>query len=144
MRMITLQSRLIQRNCLQGSGRIADRIITPLEQNDLRQKQFVSDAGHELKTPLSVISTNAELLQRQSGDSEWLSNIRYETDRMSTLVKQLLSSSIQVRLATASRAIRMLRPPMLPRAISMLPAATEESKVPFLTAHTQVMLRAVL
>lgn len=78
---------------MQGSGRIADRIITPLEQNDLRQKQFVSDAGHELKAPLSVISTNAELLQRQSGDSEWLSNIRYETDRMSTLVKQLLDLS---------------------------------------------------
>jgi len=76
-----------------ASKRIADRIITPLEQNDLRQKQFVSDAGHELKTPLSVISTNAELLQRQSGDSEWLSNIRYETDRMSTLVRQLLNLS---------------------------------------------------
>jgi len=76
-----------------ASKRIAARIITPLEQNDLRQKQFVSDAGHELKTPLSVISTNAELLQRQSGDSEWLSNIRYETDRMSTLVRQLLDLS---------------------------------------------------
>ena len=75
------------------SKRIADRIITPLEQNDIRQKQFVSDAGHELKTPLSVISTNAELLQRQSGDSEWLSNIRYETDRMSALVRQLLDLS---------------------------------------------------
>ena len=76
-----------------ASKHIADRIITPLEQNDIRQKQFVSDAGHELKTPLSVINANAELLQRQSGDNEWLSNIRYETDRMSTLVKQLLDLS---------------------------------------------------
>ena len=73
--------------------RISGRIITPLEQNDIRQKQFVSDAGHELKTPLSVINANAELLQRQSGDNEWLSNIRYETDRMSTLVRQLLDLS---------------------------------------------------
>ncbi|MBP5580768.1 MAG: GHKL domain-containing protein, partial [Ruminococcus sp.] len=75
------------------SMRIADRIITPLEQNDMRQKQFVSDAGHELKTPISVISANAELLHRQSGESEWLSNIRYETDRMSSLVRQLLDLS---------------------------------------------------
>ncbi|MBR6045706.1 MAG: GHKL domain-containing protein [Ruminococcus sp.] len=75
------------------SMRIADRIITPLEQNDMRQKQFVSDAGHELKTPISVISANAELLHRQSGESEWLSNICYETDRMSSLVRQLLDLS---------------------------------------------------
>ena len=69
---------------------IARRIVRPLEENDRRQKRFISDAGHELKTPIAVISANSELLRRQTGDSEWLSNIEYENERMSELVKQLL------------------------------------------------------
>lgn len=69
---------------------IARRIVRPLEENDKRQKRFVSDAGHELKTPIAVISANSELLRRESGDSEWLDNIDYENGRMSDLVKQLL------------------------------------------------------
>ena len=69
---------------------IARRIVRPLEENDRQQKRFVSDAGHELKTPIAVISANSELLRRQGGDSEWLDNIDYENERMSELVKQLL------------------------------------------------------
>ncbi len=69
---------------------IARRIVKPLEENDKRQKRFISDAGHELKTPIAVISANSELLKRQIGENEWLSNIDYENERMSELVKQLL------------------------------------------------------
>ena len=69
---------------------IARRIVRPLEENDQRQKRFISDAGHELKTPIAVISTNSELLKRQIGENEWLSNIDYENERMSDLVRQLL------------------------------------------------------
>jgi len=72
---------------------LARMIVKPLEENDRRQKQFISDAGHELKTPVSVISTNTELLGRQIGENEWLSNIRYENERMGTLIKQLLDLS---------------------------------------------------
>ena len=72
---------------------LARRIVRPLEENDKRQKRFVSDAGHELKTPIAVISANSELLRRQNGGSEWLDNIDYENERMSELVKQLLSLS---------------------------------------------------
>ena len=72
---------------------IARRIVKPLEENDKRQKRFVSDAGHELKTPIAVISANSELLKRDVGENEWLSNIDYENERMSDLVKQLLSLS---------------------------------------------------
>ena len=72
---------------------IARRIVRPLEENDRRQKSFVSDAGHELKTPIAVISANSELLKRQLGDNEWLANIDYENGRMSDLVKQLLALS---------------------------------------------------
>ncbi|MCR5482280.1 MAG: HAMP domain-containing histidine kinase [Clostridia bacterium] len=72
---------------------LSKKIIRPLEENDRRQKQFISDASHELKTPVAVIATNAEMLTRESGDSEWLSNIRYENERMGDLVRQLLELS---------------------------------------------------
>ena len=72
---------------------LSGRIIRPLEENDQKQKQFISDASHELKTPVAVISTNAELLSREIGENEWLSNIVYENDRMGGLVRQLLDLS---------------------------------------------------
>ena len=60
---------------------LSKRIIRPLEENDQKQKQFISDASHELKTPVAVIDTNAELLAREIGENEWLANIRYENER---------------------------------------------------------------
>ena len=72
---------------------LSKRIIQPLEENDKKQKQFISDASHELKTPVAVIDTNAELLAREIGENEWLGNIRYENERMGGLVKQLLDLS---------------------------------------------------
>lgn len=69
---------------------IARRIVQPLEDSYQRQKQFISDAGHELKTPVSVVSANAELLAREIGENQWLSNIQYENERMGMLVIQLL------------------------------------------------------
>ena len=69
---------------------LARRIVSPLEESFKKQKQFISDAGHELKTPVSVVSTNAELLSREIGENRWLSNIQYENERMGSLVKQLL------------------------------------------------------
>ena len=69
---------------------LARMIIRPLEENHIKQKQFISDAGHELKTPISVVSANAELLAREIGENQWLANIQYENERMGALVTQLL------------------------------------------------------
>lgn len=69
---------------------LAKKIVNPLEESYHKQKQFISDAGHELKTPISVVSANAELLSREIGDNSWLSNIQYENERMGKLVSQLL------------------------------------------------------
>lgn len=69
---------------------LARKIVRPLEESYQKQKQFISDAGHELKTPVSVVSANAELLNRQLGENQWLANIQYENERMGSLVKQLL------------------------------------------------------
>ncbi len=69
---------------------LARKIVHPLEESYQKQKQFISDAGHELKTPVSVVSANAELLSREIGDNQWLQNIQYENERMGMLVCQLL------------------------------------------------------
>ena len=69
---------------------LARKIVAPLEESYQKQKQFISDAGHELKTPVSVVSANAELLSRELGDNQWLRNIQYENERMGLLVGQLL------------------------------------------------------
>lgn len=69
---------------------LAKRIVSPLEESYEKQKQFISDAGHELKTPVSVVGANAEILEREIGNNKWLENIKYENGRMGALVKQLL------------------------------------------------------
>lgn len=69
---------------------LAKKIVQPLEESYKKQKQFISDAGHELKTPVSVVNANAEMLRREIGENQWLENIRYENERMGLLVGQLL------------------------------------------------------
>jgi len=68
----------------------AGRFVRPVREGYERQKQFISDAGHELKTPVSTISANAELLSREIGGNAWLDNIRYENRRMSDMIRQML------------------------------------------------------
>ncbi len=66
-------------------------LVKPLEKNEREQRRFLSDAGHELKTPVSVIATNAELLQREIGENRWLDNIIAENGRSGELVRNLLT-----------------------------------------------------
>lgn len=70
--------------------RMANRLIDPLDESDRKQKQFISDAGHELKTPVAAIQANADLLEQEIGVNRWLENIRYEGERMTALTGQLL------------------------------------------------------
>ncbi|KRE97711.1 histidine kinase [Paenibacillus sp. Soil766] len=73
----------------------ANRSITPVREAFQKQKQFIADASHELKTPLAVINTNADVLLANSEDtiesqSKWLHRIKSETERMKTLTNDLL------------------------------------------------------
>lgn len=56
-----------------------------------KQKQFIADASHELKTPLTIITTNAEVLRGSLPDNKWLFHILEQTERMKVLINDLLS-----------------------------------------------------
>ena len=78
------------------------RMVQPVEDAFTRQKQFVSDASHELKTPLAVISANAEVLEQEIGENEYLGYIRSEVHRTDTLVNNLLTLARMDRGAEAA------------------------------------------
>ena len=72
---------------------LSRRAIAPIAENIVRQKQFVTNAGHELKTPLAIIMANTEALELFNGETKWTRNIRAQTIRLSGLMQNLLTLS---------------------------------------------------
>lgn len=72
------------------ASRFSSRAIRPMAENAARQKQFITDAGHELKTPLTVISANMDVLALEQGDSEWIRSTRKQVANMRDLVGELI------------------------------------------------------
>ena len=69
------------------------RITKPVEESIQKQRQFITDAGHELKTPITIIKANNEVLQMQNGSNQWTQSIENQTRRLSSLVQSLLELS---------------------------------------------------
>ena len=76
------------------------RAIRPFAENLERQRQFVTDASHELKTPLSILSADLDLLSDSCGESRWLGSARTQIARLDKLIRNL------VELARAEETIR--------------------------------------
>ena len=70
---------------------ITDWIIIPVKKSFENQKQFITDASHELKTPLSVIIASSEALEENPKELKWINNIKNESNRMNLLITDLLS-----------------------------------------------------
>lgn len=73
--------------------KISNRALKPVKNSIEKQKQFITDAGHELKTPLAIISADADVLEICEGESEWITSIKDQTQRLSVLVKNLVELS---------------------------------------------------
>ena len=69
------------------------RAVKPIAESYEKQKQFITDANHELKTPLTLILANVEIAEGELGKNEWLDDIRSEGNRMTELVNQLVALS---------------------------------------------------
>ncbi len=73
---------------------ISGKAVRPIEEAGEKQKRFISDAGHEIKTPLSIIRADADVLGMELGeDNEWISDIVKQTERLTLLTNDLISLS---------------------------------------------------
>ena len=68
-------------------------VVKPLVDNHTKQKQFITAASHELKTPLTVISTNAQLLGSEIGQNDWLDGIEKQVIRLTQMTHGLVALS---------------------------------------------------
>ena len=67
------------------------RVIEPFIRNYERQRRFITNAGHELKTPLAIISANNELVEMMNGESEWTRSTNDQVERMTGLINSLVA-----------------------------------------------------
>ena len=70
---------------------LSKKAIRPIAENMEKQKQFITNAGHEIKTPLSIIMSNTDAMELINGENKWSKNIREQTVRLDGLMKHLLS-----------------------------------------------------
>ncbi len=70
---------------------ISGRIVRPIAESYEKQKRFITDAGHELKTPITIIQADADVLQSEmEEENEWISDILRQTRRLSELTADLI------------------------------------------------------
>lgn len=67
--------------------------LKPVYESYKKQKQFITDAGHEIKTPLAIIDANLELIEMENGESEWTGSIRNQVQRLTSLTSDLITLS---------------------------------------------------
>ncbi len=72
---------------------LSRRAIAPIAKNLEKQKQFVTDAGHEIKTPLAIILANTEAMELHNGETKWSKNIKSQVSRLNGLMQNLLTLS---------------------------------------------------
>ena len=70
---------------------LSGAVIRPAAESYEKQKKFITDAGHELKTPLAVINSCNEVIEMEQGESKWTKGIAAQTERLASLTKELVA-----------------------------------------------------
>ena len=69
---------------------LSDVALKPVIESYEKQKRFITDAGHEMKTPLTVITANTEIIEMESGDSQWTEGIKSQVAKLASLTEKLV------------------------------------------------------
>ena len=86
----------------------SNRIIRPISESYEKQKRFITDAGHEIKTPLTIINADADVLAIELGKNEWLEDIQKQAKRLTSLTNDLVMLS---RIEEAENTMQMIEFP---------------------------------
>jgi len=68
----------------------SNKIIRPISESYEKQKRFITDAGHEIKTPLTIIHADADVLEMDIGTNEWLNDIKKQANHLTELTNNLV------------------------------------------------------
>ncbi len=68
----------------------SQRIMQPMNESYEKQKRFITDAGHEIKTPLTIIQADVDVLEMEFGENEWLDDIKRQAKRLAALTNDLV------------------------------------------------------
>jgi len=84
------------------------KIIQPAAESYEKQKRFITDAGHEIKTPLTIIKADTEVLEMELGENEWLTDIQKQAERLTILTNDLIYLS---RMEESNHSLPMIELP---------------------------------
>ncbi|MBR4732639.1 MAG: HAMP domain-containing histidine kinase [Lachnospiraceae bacterium] len=104
------------------------KVFKPVEQSYRKQKQFVTDASHELKTPLTIISANLEVMEMESEESQWSKSIKKQLERMIGLVEQMVTLSRLDEQKEVAKEKFSLSDALIDTAQAYLPVAEQSGK----------------
>ena len=120
----------------------AGRFIRPVAESYEKQKRFITDAGHEIKTPLTIISADADMLRAYIDDNEYLDDIEKQVRRLSGLTNDLVSLA---RMEEAGNSYPMIDFPVseivLDASASFLTSAAAQSKELSLKVQPMLTMR---
>ena len=85
------------------------KFIQPIAESYEKQKRFITDAGHEIKTPLTIINANTDLLEMDIGENEYVDEIRQQAKRLTGLTNDLVSLA---RMEESDRTMPMIEFPL--------------------------------
>lgn len=88
---------------------LSGRIIRPVVESYEKQRRFITDAGHELKTPLTIISADTDLAEMECGENQWLTDIRRQAQRLTGLTHDLIFLS---RMEEEQKKMQMIEFPL--------------------------------
>lgn len=87
---------------------LSGRMIRPIAESYRKQRRFITDAGHEIKTPITIIDADLEILRMETGENEWIQDIHTQTARLAALTNDLICLS---KMEEAETQLRMIEFP---------------------------------